>query len=299
MDDSFSKNKASVLLIFAAFFWGTTFPFTKALTSELSVLFILAYRFLGTTIILFFLAYPDFKRLAKKKSLRAKMVALGFINLGAIYLQTLGLTTVSSANAGFVTALSVLFVPLLDMTIRKHPIQSIVKWSLPISLCGIYFMSFGFQLPQIWVLGDFWIFLSAWFYAVYILLIDDLATQIPANLLMTIVFFITSVSAVSFFFIWERQLFVEYLTKMQNPRTLFLMWFLIIGGTVLPYTFMVRGQKYVPAQQAALIYLFEPVFATILAAMFFSEKLFFHTIIGASLILFALLLVILRTNNNH
>lgn len=288
-----TENRAIFLLVITTFFWGSTFPFTKALTQELSVLFILAYRFLGTAVILFVLSYKEWQRIAWPQKIWFKIIALGLVNLCAIYLQTLGLTTVSSANAGFVTALSVLFVPILDSVIRKNPVQRIVRWSLPISLAGIYLMSYGFDLPRIWNMGDFWVFLSAWCYAIYILLVDELAPHVPANLLMTIVFFITAAASIIFFLIWESRLFWDHLSALHNWSTNFLMWFLILGGTVLPYTFMVRGQKYVPAQQAALIYLLEPLFATLLATVFFREDLFLHTVSGAFLIVVSLIWVIL------
>ncbi|MDB9787058.1 DMT family transporter, partial [Bacteriovoracaceae bacterium] len=67
----------------------------------------------------------------------------------------------------------------------------------------------------------------------------------------------------------------------------------IIGG-VLPYLLMVIGQKKVSANVAGPIYLLEPVFATVLAAIFLSEQLTLEKTIGGFLILLGPLLNIER-----
>ena len=296
MNHALTKSQAVFILVFTTFLWGSTFPLTKALTVSMSTLFLLAYRFLGTSILLWILTNKKTWHVIKTadKKLRILLLALSLTNLSAIYLQTIGLETTSSANAGFITALSVLFVPVLGFFLNKRNINPRIKIAIPLSILGIYILSYGFSLPSYFLIGDFWILLSALCYAIYIILVDKMAQKISPMPLMTIVFSITAIAAMTIWYFAETETISVYLFSSISPYEHSLMILLIIGGTILAYSFMVWGQKYVAAQHAAILYLLEPIFATILASLFFNEHIFLHTIIGSAIVLFALLFVILK-----
>ncbi len=54
------------------------------------------------------------------------------------------------------------------------------------------------------------------------------------------------------------------------------------------------GQKHLDAQKSSLIYLLEPVFATLIAVLFFGEFLLYYKIIGGGIILLTQVLMTLE-----
>jgi drug/metabolite transporter (DMT)-like permease len=65
------------------------------------------------------------------------------------------------------------------------------------------------------------------------------------------------------------------------------MGFLIVMGTIVPYVLMGTGQRVTDAQTASMIYILEPVFAMMIALLFFGEIPVEMKFVGGAIIILA------------
>lgn len=317
MNIKLNRNSAILLLIIATFFWGGTFALTKELTAELispiwivaikfgltavltkelitkliSPIWIVAIRFGLTALILLIIFFRKILNIfsSQLRSELPKLFLLGLLNFAAIMLQTSALVEIGASNAGFITSLCVLLVPFVDFFFRKKPVLNNIKIAIIIALIGIYIISYGFNLPKEIFLGDILVLLSAIVYSFYIILVGILAKKINAGVLMFFVFFVTGLIALPLAFIISGYNFSSVSIFLINIsiKSYINMGFLIVLGTIIPYIFMGIGQKLINAQTASLIYILEPVFAMLIAMLFFSELARETKFIGAAIIIIA------------
>ena len=100
-------------LLLTTFIWGATFPATKAVLEQIPPLSFLFLRFfIGTLCSLAMLALMRKALRWDRRTLTRSAIATGWLFLGYV-LQTVGLQYTSASNSAFVTALYVVFVPLL------------------------------------------------------------------------------------------------------------------------------------------------------------------------------------------
>lgn len=281
--------KGILILVITTLLWGSTFPVTKKLLSIAGTEEILFIRFFFTALILGLIRIKD---LLKFRDILAKtgnsIYLLGIVNFLAIYFQTIGLETLSSANAGFITSFSVLLVPVFNHILKIYPFQKKIIISVLFALVGIYILSYGFQYPRKIHSGDLWIFLSAIAYAFYIILVEKVNKSAHPFDILFIVFGITAFLFLIINFNLIDSLLKDKVSSLITFPFIFYMTILVILGSVAAYGLMVYGQKFVSSNLAAMIYLLEPVFASLLAVMFFEEEIFLKTILGGIIILLAL-----------
>ncbi len=282
-------SRGLIILFITTILWGSTFPLTKELLRYGTTVEILFLRFFFTSLLLILIRpYYFYSFLRNFWKTDVLLLFLGVINFTAIYLQTIGLETVSSANAGFITALSVLMVPVLNHFRGKYHLERKIILSVIIALLGIYLLSYGFSIPQEMYMGDVWILASAFCYSVYIITVEEVSKKNSAVDILTVVFFITAVIFLiaNIPILWtnygkNREFLMQY-------EFILYMSLLVVPGSIFSYGMMFYGQRFVPSNLAAMIYLMEPVFATAIAGIFFREPVFTHTILGGMVILLAL-----------
>ena len=223
------------------------------------------------------------------------------MNFISIILQTIGLTEISVSNSGFLTSLAALFVPLFEYVFKKKKIENNVKTALFIAFCGVYLLSFGFGLPDKPMTGDILTIICALFFGYQIVLIDDLTGRYKPGSIMFYCFFITAACALPLSLIFKFDEF-KYLLSSAFIQTavqsniIFNFTALVILGTVIAYFFMGLGQKFVDVNKAAIIYLLEPVFAALIAILFFGEPLSLQRIVGGLFIIAAQFIALIKIN---
>ena len=101
-------------------------------------------------------------------------IGAGLFLFAAAGLQQVGLQYTSSANAGFITGLYILFVPLIGLLIGQSINRSL--WiGVLICIAGLYLLSFDERLSI--SKGDLLILICAGFWAGQILVIDRIANK--------------------------------------------------------------------------------------------------------------------------
>jgi len=277
-----SRNTAIILLLLTTVFWGSSYPFTKALTSIFSPLWVVTFRFGLAGIVLLVLVRKQIHTLrnASAHDLRLLCV-LGLINFLAILAFTTSLQQIEVTNSGFILSASLLLVPFLEYTFRGKPLLRTTLIGVALLGIGLYIMSFGFSAPGAFRAGEGAAAVSALLYAVYIIVLGALSKKFHAGLIMCCVFLFTAIAGAPIAWL------VDGIPLVHFPamRTCIDLVYLALIGTAIPYVLMGVGQRTLGNQTAAFIYILEPVFATIIALLFFGEAVGAAKWVGAAIIL--------------
>ena len=278
-----SRNTAIILLLLTTVFWGSSYPFTKSLTTIFSPLWVVAFRFGLAGLVLLALVHRKLLsalRTAAKKDLLL-LCTLGFLNFLAILFFTVSLQKIEVTNSGFILSSSLLLVPFLEYMFRGKPLQRTTLTGVALLGLGLYFLSFGFNSPGAFRQGESAAFIAALLYAAYIIVIGNLSQKFHAGVIMCCVFLVTALAACPAAWIFTGAPF----THFPEMRTCVDLVYLALIGTAIPYVLMGVGQRTLDNQTAAFIYILEPVCATILALLFFNEAVGSTKWLGAAIIL--------------
>lgn len=284
------KWRAILLLVFATFLWGGTFSVTKMLVVDLSPLYIIAIRSLLTALMIFVLYSRAMVKEFLSGSASALLWGFSIVNFVALFFQTLGLKTTTASNTGFITAFCIVLVPILKWRHYGAKTSPFIYFAIAVAMVGVYIVSFSFALPESVNNGDAYVFICALLYGYYIVFLERLAKEFSAPFIMFFSFLITA--ALSFLVAIPADPAPEISLLLSRSTIVNLLLLSFFGG-VIPYILMAKGQKALSAQLAALIYIFEPVFAAIIAAVWIGEKMTMSIVVGGLLIVSALILGII------
>lgn len=283
-------------LFFVTIVWGATFTLTKNALSVVPAFPFLAVRFtLATAIFLPILfGVREFRRLVTLRVLRTGSL-LGLILFGVFASQTIGLESTTPAQAGFLTGLSVLFVPLFSLFLGKK--ISIRSWiAVGCAVLGL-FLLFNLKLHGFTV-GDTLVLLCAVFAAMQILLTEKFAGNLPAlGLAMTEIVTVAVLAWLTIFFqMWFHAENVHSSPKWMNvhvwlnPAVVTAILINGVLGTSLAYFIQTYFQTIISATETAVIFSFEPVFSALIAWIVLQSRLDLTQVIGCLVLLGSMLL---------
>ncbi len=270
---SHRKGLAALLLVTVA--WGTTFPAMKQLSGDLGVLEIILLRFALSSLVLL----PLLRGLTWSE-LRWG-AAIGSTLFCAFYLQVAGLALTSSNRNAFVTGLNVLIVPMLAFGLGQR-----MRWPVlvgaALAVLGLGAMFYE-QAP--WSRGDTLTLVSAFVYAVYILMFEFSArakpAPRPARLAVMQSLCMLLLSAMGFAWL-ESASWSDLWLRAQQHRASLLYLGLLVGALMV--WLQAWGQHRVRAVEAAIVYGLEPVFAALAALWWIDEVLQGRALLGGALI---------------
>ena len=265
-----------ISLLLVSIIWGATFPLVKVSLYYISPMGFLTLRFLLASLIILAVYFRKiFKNL---NALKASLILGVFLFLGYAF-QTVGLKFTTSSNAGFITGLYVVFTPLFSHFIVREKLTGRIITALFLAVMGLYLLSGIHGLN----FGDFLELLCAIAYGVHVSLIGKFSKEYDASsLTMLQLFFVFLFSS----FLWTYEGFNFNLT----PILIFGIIFTGIFASALGIFVQVKAQRKIPPARAAIIFTTEPVFAGIFSWIFLGEIFDYLRIMGASLIILAMLL---------
>ncbi len=218
--------------------------------------------------------------------LRGSATAGIFLFLGAS-LQQAGLLWTSAGNAGFITGLYIIIVPLIGLLLGH--VTRLNTWLGGLfAVIGLYFLtvnqspgeSFNINTGDLLVLG------SAFFWAAHVIVIGKLASQLDNLRLAIIQFFICALLSFIVAIVFEQDTL--------SLANIALAWQPIAYAGLLSvgvaYTLQVVAQRDAPASHAAIIMSLEAVFAAIGGWWLLSEDFSDRALIGCSLMLVGMVL---------
>jgi len=292
-----SRTTANLLLLLAGAIWGMGFVAQQTAMDDIGPMLFIASRFLLAGFAVLPFAIAELKRANGPTYLQAvKAHKRGFFLVGLAFFlgmtfQQIGLIGTSVTNAGFLTALYVIMVPLLMVTVLRVRQPTVIWPASVLALIGIYMLSGG-DLSSL-NSGDFLIILCAFFWAGHVILTGRVGqqTELPVTMATT-QFFVTSALAFACYIIFVPAGFGETIPTLDQfagalPEILY-------AGTIaggLGFTLQAVGQRYTTESAAAVLISTESLFAAMFGAFFLGERLVTIGYLGCGLIFLAILLV--------
>ena len=278
--------RGTLMLLGAAFFWGTTFVAQLSGMDGLGPFSYAASRYLLGTLSL--VALLIFTRKSRARERRQKNyrhgfligLLIGFVLFVASSMQQVAMQYSTAGKAAFITCLYIVFVPLaakfLGKIIRRE------NWiGALLALVGLYLLavneSFSIQI------GDAILFVSAFFWTAQILLIDRFASKVDLIELSAAQIFMTTVLSFVAMFALEN----PSLDAITNA------WFPIFYGGVMSagvaFTLQNYGQRYAEPSVAAILMSFEAIFGALAGWLILNEVMSTREIFGCVLMLIGML----------
>lgn len=289
-----SRLQSHILLLIAAMIWGSTFVVQKLAVApgggddggSIGALAFTGTRFLMGALVVLPLALREASK-ATQSLTRADW--WGFVGCGlslfvGAWLQQIGITLTSIANAGFITGLYVPMVPVLAMLLfRRLPHWAVWPGAVGCAL-GIFLLGGG-QIDG-FNMGDLWVLVGAVFWAIQVTFVGIFAARSGRPLALAFSQFAIAgvIGAVA------AAMFESPTLPMFEGAAFELAWagFLSVG---VAFTLQVVGQRYTHPATAAILLSSEMAFAAIAGAVVLGETLGLGQLSGGILILGSIILV--------
>ena len=282
--------KSEALLLLTSAIWGFAFVAQRVGMDYVGPFTFNGVRFaLGSLVLLPLIltkrSHRDTSRKPRTDS-PAKMLIFGGGLLGitvftAASLQQVGLVYTTAGNAGFITGLYVVIVPILGLFWGQRPGAG--TWiGAFLAAAGLYLLSVTADFTI--SLGDFLELIGAFVWAVQILIIGWLSPKIDPVKLAFVEFSACSVLSLVTAFIFEN-IVLNALFQAAIP--------ILYGGVLsvgVAYTLQVVAQRDAHPAHAAIIFSLESVFAALGGWLILDEILSVRGLIGCALMLAGMLL---------
>ncbi|MFJ7982135.1 DMT family transporter [Lysinibacillus xylanilyticus] len=274
------KYIAEGMLLVTAIVWGSGFVITAIALEYLTAYQVMAGRFLLASIILTVLFGYKLKKASK--SVIWKGILLGSILYIAFALQTVGLQYTTPSKNAFLTAVNVIIVPLIAFAVYKRRIDGYEIIGSIIAIVGIGFLSLQGSLTM--NIGDALSLACAVAFA-FDIFCTNLFVQKEDAIALTIIQFITA----SFIGVLVVVGQGDIPTTIEK-EAIYSIIYLAIFSTTLAYLFQNIANQYTSATKAAIILSTESFFGMVLSVIFLHEVLTSRMVVGAILILLAILI---------
>lgn len=279
-----SVKKWSFLLLFTAFIWGTTFAVMKDLLESMYFLNFLFLRFLIAGLFFAFLGRKLWKNLKPIDYYRA--LVLAFILFIGYITQVWGLMYTTASQAGFITGLYVVIVPLIAIAMKYERARKETIIGTVLALAGLYLLTGGGSLR--FGQGEMLVFICAVAFALYIVYLGLYAAKIEAipfiGLQMILTAILMGIAALLFapYNPWQ----ISYITLEQWLPIIYM----ALVATGFAYFWEHRAQQILSSSFTALAFATEPVFAALFAFFYLQELLPPLAYLGGALIFAGMIL---------
>ena len=205
-----------------------------------------------------------------------------FLTAGSLF-QQVGVVYTSAGKAGFITAMYMLLVPVINFLFFKKRNSLRVWLAVLVGVAGMYLlcMTEGFSLTK----GDTLVLICAFMFSGHILCCDYFAPRGKAITISAIQFAVTSLISAVFAFLFEEPSWAKVVSAMIP----ILYCGLISGG--VGYTLQIVAQKYTDPTIASLLMSLESVFAVIAGALLLGERMSGRELLGCVVMFAAIVLV--------
>ena len=272
-----SRTTANLLLLVAGLVWGGGFIAQATAMEDIGPFTFMMLRFLLAALAVLPFALwegrkPDARSLTTREWRSVGSVGLLFFT--AMAMQQLGLLATSVTNAGVLTGLYVVLVPIIAFVFFKQPQVPIIWPSAIAAFIGIYLLGGGGLDKLTW--GDWIIIAGALFAALHVIAMGRTVTDLrrPA-LLASVQFAMSGVLAGLGYFI-SQTFGCAFEPAFSIPTVLAagpeILYAAFLAGA-LAFTIMAVCQQYTSAANAAIILSSEALFAALGGAIFLNERL--------------------------
>ncbi len=269
-----------ITLIGITVVWGTTFVVVKGSLETIPVPLLLALRF---SLAAACFAFVRFDRRAL-----APALWLGLLAFAGFATQTLGLSITTASRSAFITGFAVVLTPLVAAVWFRQRIAPRVYLASVVALAGLALLTLRGGQEQGVNAGDLWTLLTALSYALYIVYLGQVAGRANVASLAGMQHVPMAVLA----WLWA----APQLGDLAHVPlgTYLAIAYLALVATALVAWLQTYAQRVVPAPVAAIIFVLEPVFASLFAWWLVGEVLGPVGWAGGALVIVAMLIAELR-----
>ena len=280
--------KASIMLFATAIIWGLAFVAQAAGMEHLGPLSFTAARCFVAVVFLY-LTYKFF--MMKSKSYREEKFDMkrtlvggticGLVFTIAINLQQVSLIYTTAAKASFLTALYIVFIPLIGLFFGRRPSVKIIL-CIFLAMVGTYLLSIkgGLNINM----GDMIVILSALIFAIHILLMTKYSRDTNAVLLSLVQFAVCGIISL------VGALVFEDMTMDGILKSYVTILYVGILSSGVGFTIQLMALKDLDPVVASMICSLESVFGALFGWMILSQEMTEREIFGAIIIFVATLL---------
>lgn len=277
--------KASIMLFATAIIWGLAFVAQAAGMEHLGPLSFTASRcfvavvFLYLTYKFFMIKSASYRedKFDMKRTLVGGSIC-GLVFTLAINLQQLSLIYTTAAKASFLTALYIVFIPVLGLLFGRRPSLKIII-CIFLAMVGTYLLSIkgGLNINR----GDLIVILSALVFAIHILLLTKYSTNTNAVLVSLVQFAVCGVISLVGALVLE-DISMEAILKSQVT-----ILYVGILSSGVGFTIQLMALKDLEPVVASMICSLESVFGAIFGWLILSQEMSEREIFGAIVIFLA------------
>lgn len=287
MTTNTTTYRADLLVLIAALIWGVAFYFQKTAMLHIGPFLFLGARCLiaATALAPFAFAEQQRNRLKWQQIVPIAMTGgLLFFIAGSI--QQTGIQTATVTNAGFLTALYVVFTPLIAWIFLGQKPGAVLWSAVCLSIFGTWLLS-GADLAR-FNNGDWLIAFSAWIWAAHIVTTANAARQQQPLTFLCLQFLAAGLLSTCAAFFTEPIVFDDVLNALDS--------ILYVGLLSSALTFGIMGLalRQIAASRATIILSFEVVFAAIAGFVLLDERMSGVAWLGAGLIFTSILTLQLK-----
>lgn len=277
--------KASIMLFATAIIWGLAFVAQAAGMEHLGPLSFTASRCFVAVVFLY-LTYKFFmmksasyreEKFDMKRTLVGGSIC-GLVFTIAINLQQVSLIYTTAAKASFLTALYIVFIPVIVLFFGRRPSVKIIL-CIFLAMVGTYLLSIkgGLKINR----GDLIVILSALVFAIHILLLTKYSTNTNAVLVSLVQFAVCGVISLVGALVLE-DISMEAILKSQ--ATILYVGILSSG---VGFTIQLMALKDLEPVVASMICSLESVFGALFGWLILSQEMTEREIFGAIVIFLA------------
>ncbi|MBU0279120.1 MULTISPECIES: DMT family transporter [unclassified Gemella] len=285
------KFISKILLLVVTIIWGMAFVWQNIASKVLGGFTIVGLRALIALLflILVVVILPDLYRSQNPKIKIASFknqnlilsLACGLALFFAMCIQQLGIAHTTASKAGFISVLYICIVPIIGIFLG-HKINKYFLIGLVMSVVGLYLLSIkgDFTLEY----GDLLVLISAFLFAVHILIIDYSAVRVNSMFLSIGQLIVVAILSLITGYFLEGFVMADIILVLPH---------LLALGTLssgVAYTLQIIGQREIPAHTASLIMSLESVVAALGGVFILGEVLTTKEIIGMLLVLIGIII---------
>jgi drug/metabolite transporter (DMT)-like permease len=278
------RLKADLTLFLIAIIWGSAFVAQRVAGQVGSVYIFNGVRYLlaGLVVLPFALYSLRITHYSMPRRQYKWMFIAGFFLFIGSALQQTGMLYTTAGNAGFITSLYVVLIPLILFFFWGEKPHWLFIVAVILAMAGAFLLSTGGKLNQI-QFGDLLELIGALFWAVHVVILGKYAHNFESM----------SFSVGQLLVCGALNLCVGLVIEPMpvfDPSFLFAIGYTAILSLGLCYTLQIWAQKHTPPADAALIIGLESVFAVLSGWLLLDERLASIQIIGCIMIFAAVIL---------
>jgi drug/metabolite transporter (DMT)-like permease len=286
------RLRADLLLLLVAIIWGSSFVVQRLAAQQANIYLFNGMRFLlGALVMAPFLLFGAPARRQFHPGVLPWMALAGFLLFAGSSLQQYGLRFTTAANAGFITGLYVVLIPLYLALVLRRPPSRVVWLAASMATLGLYLLSTNgsFTLAH----GDIYELAGAAMWASHVLLIGWLVQRTDVYPLAVIQYLACAILSLG----------LGWWLEPYQLRELSGIWWTVLYTGVfsisLGFTLQAVGQKVAPPADAAIILSCEAAFAALSGWILLDERLNAIQLAGCGLMLSGMILAQMFSANGR